>query len=374
MRSALPLSDLVVLDFTRAVAGPFCTMNLGDLGARVIKVEEQGSGDETRNYGPPFVDGVSPYFLSVNRNKESLAVDLKSAAGLERVRSLARTADISIENFRAGVADRLGIGYEDLRRENPQIIYVSICGFGHDGPERDRPGYDLIAQGMSGVMDISRPTGGPPVKIGFPLADVFTAMYASQAILAALHRREREACGAYIELSLLECMMAAMAPLTSAYLTTGREPQPSGRAQANIVPYQIFECQDGAVTVGVPNERLWRRFATALRHPEWIDDPRFVDNAARVRNRADLQPIMEAVMQTRPAAEWIRILGEFEVPCGPVNTVGQALDSDLIRARNAIATMEHSKLGTLRTFANPTRIRGVEFAYKGPPELGENEL
>lgn len=365
-----PLDDLVILDLTRAVAGPFCTMNLGDLGARVIKIEEPGTGDETRNWGPPFVEGISTYFLGVNRNKRSVVADLKEDRGRQRVHRLARRADVVIENFRPGVADRLGVGYDDLARDNPQLIYLSISGFGSDGPDRERPGYDLIVQAMSGLMRVSAAPGEPPVKVGMPLADMFAGLYASQAILTALHRRSREGKGSRIEIALFECLLAAMAPVTSAYLNTGREPQPMGRSQSNICPYQIFECSDGYLAAGAPNERLWRRFAETLGHPEWIDDSDFCDNSTRVTNRHRLVPMVEAVMRERPVGHWLQCFERSGVPCGPVSSVGEALNSPQLAVRGTIVELPHPVLGTMRTIANPIRFNDITLEYVAPPELG----
>ena len=364
-RGGLPLRGVTVLDLTRAVAGPFCTMNLADLGARVIKIEEPGVGDETRHWVPPFLaDGVSTYFLSMNRNKECREVDLKSAAGREEIRRLAREADVVVENFRTGVADRLGVGYADLSGENPRIIYASISGFGSEGEWAQKAGYDLIVQAMSGLMHVSAHPGGPPGKTATPIADLLAALYTSQAILAALWRREHEGVGARIEVSLLEAMLGGMAPFASAYLMAGREPQPAGTTQGNIAPYQVWKCADGLVAAGALNERQWRRFAGALGHGEWLEDARFASNGERVRHRAELTALIEAVMVRRPVAEWVRVLEEAELPCGAVWTVGQVLESEVVRERGTVVEGEG-----IRTVRSPMRIVGTEFRYERPKEF-----
>lgn len=368
----LPLTGVTVLDFTRAVAGPYATMTLGDLGARVIKIEEPGTGDETRGWGPPFVGAEAAYFLGINRNKESVALNLKDPMGRDAVRRIACRADIVIENFRAGVADRLGIGYRELSSENPNLIYASISGFGQSGPDREKPGYDLIVQGMSGLMLASGHPGGPPVKVGFPIADILAGLFTAQAVLAALHARSNGGGGRYVEISLLESLLAAMCSIAPLYLLTGREPQPVGAAQANIVPYQVFRCRDGLIVAGSPNERLWRRFAEALDRPEWIDDQRYRNNESRTRHRAELVGEIERILAREPSTHW---LGRFErhgVPCGPVLSIGQLLAQPQVAARASVAEMDHPDLGVLKTVSSPMRFDGAKAAYKPPPRLGEH--
>jgi crotonobetainyl-CoA:carnitine CoA-transferase CaiB-like acyl-CoA transferase len=367
-----PLAGVLVADFTRAVTGPFCTMLLADLGARVVKIEEPGSGDETRKWGPPFVDGESTYFLGVNRGKESVALDLKQATGRSAARRLAARADVVVENFRPGVAARLGIGYDDVRAGNPRVVYASISGFGQDGPARDRPGYDLIVQALSGFMRVSSTPGGPPVKAGFPIADILAGLFAGQAILAALYDRERAGQGRYIEVSLLESMLASMTSVTGSYLVAGHETQGMGVAQANITPYQVFRCADADIVTGAPNERVWRRLAEALGHREWIADARYRDNAARNRHRSELVGEIEREMAKRPAAEWLAILERHEVPCAPVATVAQAFAHPQLAARGAIVEVQHSKLGPIRLPGCPMRFAGYQPSYRPPPLLGEH--
>ena len=347
-------------------------MTLGDLGARIIKIEEPGTGDETRGWGPPFLGTEAAYFLGINRNKESVAINLKDQADRDAVRRIARGADVVIENFRAGVADRLGIGYRDLAAENPKLIYASISGFGQTGPDREKPGYDLIVQGMSGLMLASAHPDGPPVKVGFPIADILAGLFTAQAVLAALYSRTNGGGGRYIEVSLLESLLAAMCSIAPSYLMTGREPKPIGTAQANIVPYQVFRCQGGLIVAGSPNERLWRRFAEALDRSDWIEDERYRDNESRNRHRTELVGEIEAILSREPAAHWIERFDRNGVPCGPVMSIGQILAHPQLAARGSIAEIQHPELGALRTVGSPMRFDGVEPQYKPPPRLGEH--
>jgi formyl-CoA transferase/CoA:oxalate CoA-transferase len=366
-----PLEGVLVLDFSRAVAGPYCSMVLGDLGARVIKIEEP-DGDETRRWGPPFHQGQSVYYLSLNRNKESVVLDLKTPHGQAIAHQLARKADVVLENFRPGVAARLGVGYERLSKENPRLIYASVSGFGQTGPEKDRPGYDLIVQALSGLMRLSAEPGGLPVKVAFPLADVFASSFASQGILSALYSREKTGLGRRIEISLLESLLAVMINLTGTSLIAGYEPQPSGVRQANIVPYQLFNTADDPIVVGVPNDRIWRRFCQALGHEHWADEERFRNNSTRNQNRFTLVPMIEEVMAGKTASEWLKCFDEFGVPAGPVAGVTETLQSEQIQARGFVVDVPHPELGTLKMAGNPMRMDGVTDGYRPPPALGEH--
>jgi len=370
--SSPPLAGVLVLDLTRAVTGPFCTMTLADLGARVIKVEEPGTGDETRHWGPPFVDGESAYFLGVNRGKESIELNLKEPRDLEIARRLAAKADVVIENFRPGVADRLGVGYEQLRAANPKLIYASISGFGQTGPFREKPGYDLLAQALSGFMRLSASPGGPPVKAGFPVADILAGMFAGQAILAALYRRQRTGEGAYVEIALLESILAAMCSISAQFLLTGQEPVSMGIGQSNIVPYQVFQCQDESIIIGAPNDRLWQRFCQALDQPGWLAEERYATNASRTVHRAELVTQIEAVLAARPAADWLRRLEEFEVPCAPINSLGRIFSHPQVLARNFAVEVDHSRLGPIKLVGSPLHFAGFEPPRQAPPLLGEH--
>lgn len=366
-----PLQGVCVLDLSRAVAGPFCTLLLADLGARVIKIEEPESGDETRHWGPPFVNGESAYFLSLNRNKESVVLDFKREADQRALRTLIRRCDVLVQNFRPGVPERLGIDYETVRRENPRLIHVSISGFGLTGPDCARAGYDLIVQAMSGMM-LASGSDGEPAKSCFPVADVLAAQFASQAVMAALYARRETGCGTHVEVSLLESLLFAMSLHSTAYLLTGKSPEPQGTSHSSIVPYQLLRCQDKLLAVGVPNQRLWHRFCDALGKPEWAEDQRFQSNQDRSRNRDTLIAEIEAIMQQRPALEWVRILDEHQIPCGPLLSVGEILQSPQVAARGNIVAVNHPTAGPLRLLANPMHFTDHEFEYRPPPVLGQD--
>lgn len=363
-----PLEDVLVLDLTRAVAGPFCTMLLGDLGARVIKIEEPRAGDETRNWGPPFLDGWSTYFLSMNRNKESVAVDLKSPDGHRLIEAIARKADVVIENFKPGVAERLGIGAETLRAINPRLIYASVSGFGQTGEQAQRPGYDIILQAVSGSMHASAPEGVDAVKVAFPVADILAALFTGQAILAALYARQKTGQGRRIEVSLLQGMLCAMSNLATATLNTGQDPRRVGVAQPNIVPYQLFHTQDKPLIVGAPNERLWRRFCAAAGHEEWAEDARFADNRLRNEHREALVPLIEEALRQRPAAYWQERFDQQEVPCGQVLRLSEAL----CHPQAGVLTTAHEQLGSVAFPENPMRLSGHEHRAEAPRALGKD--
>ncbi|MFN7923577.1 MAG: CoA transferase [Bryobacteraceae bacterium] len=365
-----PLEGILVLDFTRAVAGPYCTLLLADLGARVIKVEEPGSGDETRKWGPPFVGPASAYYLSMNRNKQSIVADLKSEAGRKLVRAIAAKADVVIENFRPGVIERLGFGYADLARTNPGIVYASVSGFGQTGPDRLKSGYDLIVQAMSGSMYTSASAEQKAVKVSYPVCDLFTAMFAGQAILAALVGRNKTGQGRFIEVALLESVLCAMSALASGVLATGQEPVRVGTAQHHIVPYQLFDCADQPIMCGSPNDRLWRKFCEVLGHPEWPEDPRFADNPSRVHHRDVLVPMIQQVLLTATAAEWVERMEKFDIPCGPVLSLSQALEHRQVKARGVVVEGHDEKLGSVRWVGNPMRMEGYEPPRRVAPELG----
>ena len=352
-----PLEGVFVLDLSRAVAGPLCTMLLGDLGARVVKIEEAG-GDEARSWGPPFAGEISTYFLGLNRNKESAVLDLKSGPDLELALRMARRADVVIENFRPGVAARLGLGYEALRAARPGLIYGAVSGFGQEGVDRDRPGYDLIVQAMSGLMHTSS------AKVSFPVADVLAALFLQQGVLAALLRREKTGEGAFVDVSLLDSLMAAMAALTAASLMAGIDPEPAGAAHASIVPYQVFDAAEGKVAVAVTNERIWGRFCGAIGRAEWLVDERYASNVLRNANRGALLRELEPMFLTRTALEWEAALRAAEVPCAAVRTVGEALALPAVRS---LWTLEDG----LRVFGNPVRMSGHEAPLGAVPKLGE---
>ncbi len=373
-----PLKGVRVLDLTRVLAGPFMTQLLGDYGADVIKIERPGHGDDTRKWGPPFVKDAagrdtteSAYYLSCNRNKRSVALDISGRRGAQAVRELAREADVFVENFRPGGLAKYGLDWPALKRINPALIYCSITGFGHTGPNRDRPGYDIMIQGFGGLMSITGEPGGEPMKTGVAIADIMCGMYAATAILAALHHREKTGEGQHIDIALADTQMAWLANQGMNCLISGKNPPRLGNAHPNIVPYQVFACADGHVIVAVGNDAQFARFCEAFGIAELAEDPRFATNAARVANRAELIPLLRAVLARRPRKEALSRLEEAEVPCGPVNTIAEAFATDQAAAREMIVSMPHplAASGEVPLIGNPVKFSETPVTYRRPPPL-----
>jgi crotonobetainyl-CoA:carnitine CoA-transferase CaiB-like acyl-CoA transferase len=376
-RSAPPLAGLRVLDLSRVLAGPLCTMVLGDLGAEVLKIERPGTGDETRSWGPPWSRGPegaeSAYFLSVNRNKRSVAADLKSEVGRSLVRRLALEADVLVENFAPGTLDRLGLGYEALSADNPGLVFCSITGYGSEGPEAGRPGYDFAVQARGGWMAITGEPDGAPIKAGVALVDVLTGQNAAIAVLAALHERERSGRGQRVEVSLLDSAVAGLVNVAQAALVTGEEPRRWGNAHATIVPYQAFEAADRPLVVAVGNDAQWARFCAVVGREELVADPRFATNPRRVENRETLVPLLAERIGERPAAEWLRLLAEAGVPCAPVQSVREALSDPALVGRGGIWTMQGLSFGRSGSVASPLRFSRTPAGLRyPPPSLGEH--
>jgi formyl-CoA transferase len=368
-----PLEGVRVLDLTRVLAGPFCTMFLGDLGAEIVKIEEPRSGDDTRGWGPPFAGGESAYFLSVNRNKKSVAIDLKEPAGAELVRRLAERADVLVENFRPGTMERLGLGERELRGRNPRLIYASLSGFGADGPMSGWPGYDLIVQAWGGLMSITGMPDGEPTKVGVAIVDIVAGLMLGKAIVAALYARERSGAGQRIETSLLEAAVACLVNVGSNYLVEGKVPGRWGNAHPSIVPYQSFRTADGYLVVGVASEGIWRRFCAAIGSPELADDPRFARNADRVRHRGELVAILAEAFLRRQNREWQTILAEAGVPCAPVQTLDQVFSAPQVLHRNMLVEVEHPAAGRVRMAGLPVKLSGTPAAIRlAPPLLGQH--
>jgi crotonobetainyl-CoA:carnitine CoA-transferase CaiB-like acyl-CoA transferase len=366
------LGDLLVLDLTRILSGPFATMTLADLGANVIKVEQPGTGDDTRQWGPPFQGGEAAYFLAVNRNKRSLAVDLKTAEGLQIVQELARRADVVVENFRPGTAARLGLGYEDLSRENPGLVYASISGYGQTGPEAGRAGYDAIAQARSGIMSVTGESDGPPVRVGVSSADLVAGMWATIGILAALHEKQRTGAGQWVDISLLDGSVSLLTYVSSGYFASGEIPRRYGSAHPTIAPYQAFPTADGFVMVAVGNDSLWRRYAAAIGRKDLADDERFASNPSRVARRDTLIPVLEQIMRTRTTEDWVARLDEAGVPVGPIQTVDQALRDPQVLARNMVSELVHPTAGPMKVVGCPVRLtRTPPSVRTAPPMLGQ---
>jgi crotonobetainyl-CoA:carnitine CoA-transferase CaiB-like acyl-CoA transferase len=370
---AKPLAGVRILDLCRVVSGPFATMQLGDLGADVVKIEEPGKGDEARTYGPPFVGGESAYFLSINRNKRSCAVDLKSAAGRDLVAALAAAADVVIENFRPGTMDRLGLGYETLQRGNERLIYCAISGFGRTGPDAARPGYDLIVQGESGVMDITGEPDGPPTKVGTSIADLVTGLYGTQAVLAALMQRERTDTGGRVDVSMLDAMASLLTFNAGLYFATGTSPRRRGNAHPTISPYETFQAADGWMNVGVANDRFWAAFCRALDRADLAERPEFASASDRAARRPELKAILEPIFRRESRDHWIALLGGAGVPCGAIRTVGEVCEAPLLSERGVARSHAHPAAGELRYLASAVRFddRPPPDAVR-PPLLGEH--
>jgi len=364
-----PLAGIRVLDLSRVLAGPYCTMILGDLGAEVIKVERPGEGDDTRHWGPPFASGESAYYLCANRNKKSVTVDMKTGKGKALLRGLAEKSDVLIENFRVGALAAAGLGYEEIRRINPRIVYCSITGFGQTGPWKDLPGYDFILQAMSGLMSFTGEKDGEPMKVGVAIVDLMAGLYAAIAILAALRERDESGKGQYLDLSLLDAAVSMLANVGSGYLVSGENPERHGNAHPNIVPYQVFRARDRYIAVGVGNDKQWKNLCEIAERPELASDPRFSTNPERVRNRADLIPILEALFSSRESDFWIRELWKEGIPAGPINTMDQVFSAPQTRARGMEVEMDHPSIGTVRLIGSPLRFSRTPVRYRLPPPL-----
>ncbi len=364
-----PLDGIRVLDLTRVVAGPYCAMFLGDLGAEVVKVEQPGFGDDTRGWGPPFTGGESAYYLCINRNKKSITLDLKSTEGVKLLRQMTKVADVVIENFRPGTMERLGLGEQQLRQFNPRLIYASLTGFGADGPMRDSPGYDLIVQAWGGLMSITGTPEGEPVKVGVAIIDLVAGLMLGKAITAALFARERIGLGQRIDTSLLEAEVASLINVGSNYLIGGKIPSRWGNAHPNIVPYQNFKTADGYFVLGVASETIWRRFCQAIGRPDLAEDSRFADNAKRVENRTALIALLSEVFLSRTNQTWLKLLNNAEVPCAPVQTVDQVFQSPQVLHRDMLVGVEHPTAGKVPMAGVPVKFSLTPASVRLPPPL-----
>lgn len=368
------LSDVVVIDLSRVLAGPYCTMMLGDLGATVIKVEHPGKGDDTRHFGPPYIAGESAYYLGLNRNKQSILLDFSTQEGKERLLKLVSTATMLVENFRPGSLERQGLGYEALRAINPGLIYCSISGYGQTGPYALRPGYDFVAQAESGLMSVTGEIDGDPQRVGSPVGDVSAGMFACMAILAALRVRDRTGKGQYIDISLLETTMSLLSNVSSNYLISGEEAQRFGNGHPNIVPYQAFHTEDGYVVVSCGNDRLYQALCHLLGREDLAADPRFASNPQRVRNREELVPVLQEEFLRRRTDEWLPELRAAGIPCGPINTVSQIFNDPHIQARGFVWECEHPTAGKIKLSGSPMHLSETPTKlYKAPPLLGGDD-
>jgi crotonobetainyl-CoA:carnitine CoA-transferase CaiB-like acyl-CoA transferase len=384
---AAALDGIKVLDLSRVLAGPWCTQILADLGADVVKIERPGVGDDTRTWGPPFLKDAegrdtdqATYFTSCNRNKRSVTIDMATGEGQALLKKMAAQADIVVENFKTGGLRQYGLDYESLRAINPRLVYCSVTGFGHDGPHASRAGYDLMIQATSGMMSITgRPDdapGGGPLRVGVALTDLFTGVYAATAILAAIEVRHRTGEGQHIDMALLDVGMAILANQASAFLNTGVAPQRQGNSHPSLAPYQDFHTKDGAMLLAIGNNGQFTRFCEAAGQAEWASDPRFATNTLRVRHREVLIPMMETVTRTRTTAEWIALLEDKAVPCGPINNIAQAFEDEQVKARGLAVTMPRQAgdgIAQIVGVASPLRLQGTPPVLRhAPPALGQH--
>ena len=371
----MPLSGVRVLDLGRHLAGPTCAMLLGDLGADVIKIEKPGIGEDGRAAGPPFFEGISAFFLSANRNKRSLTLDFKQPAGREAFLRLADTADVVVENFRPGVMNALGIGYEAVSQRNRRVIFCSISGFGADGPFADRPGLDQIIQGVSGLMSVTGFEDGEPVRAGIPIADLLTGLYGAYGVLAALQARERTGRGQMVNTSLLEAMVGTMGFQAVRYLNGGGVPPPAGNHHPINAPYGVFRARDGYLTLGATGEKRWPLFCRLLDREEWLNDPRFQTNGGRYEHRHELAEMIEERLQERTIAEWEAFFNDASIPAGPVYAMDDALDHPQVRHRQMVVDREHPVLGTVSLLGLPVKLSETPGeVHRTPPALGEHSV
>ncbi len=369
MTNPPPLRGIRVLDLSRVLAGPFCSMTLADLGAEVIKVEMPGSGDDTRAY-PPYIGKQSSYFMSTNRNKKSITLDLKAKEGQEILHRLASKSDVFIENFRPGVTSRLAADYETLKRINPRLIYCSISSFGQTGPYSEKPGYDLIIQGMGGLMGITGEPNGPPVRVGVAITDLGAGMWATIAILAALKARERDGAGQYIDISLMDGSISWMTYVAGNYFATGKAPPRMGSAHPSIVPYQAFVASDGkSILLGGGNDRLFASTCEGLGLADLTKDPRYISNDKRVQNRDSLIPLLEKRFKEKPRDEWISVLEGLGVPVAPVYTIDEIFADEQVLHRGILIEMDHPELGRIKQIAPAIRMSSTPCVVEAPPPL-----
>lgn len=366
---AAPLQGVKVVDLSRALAGPYCTMMLGDLGAEVIKIEMPGRGDDTRGWGPPFLQGESAYYLAVNRNKKSVTLNLRSARGRDILFKFIHNADVLVENFSAGTMNKLGLSYDRVREVNPRIIYCSISGFGQSGPDYQKPAYDLILQGRGGWMSFTGPVGGPPTKVGIAIADLTSGMFAAYAIMVALFHRERTGEGQMIDTSLLDGQVALLTFQAGSYFATGKAPTWMGNRHPMLTPYEPYETADGYVNVAVGNEAMWQRFCQALNLEHLVDDERFRRNSDRLRHREELEAVLSARFRQFKSEEILSILDAAEIPCGPINNLEQVFNDPQVQYLGLHQKVEHPTIGQLDLTGIPYRFSATPGEIRLPPPL-----
>jgi len=365
----LSLSGIRVLDLSRILAGPYCTMILGDQGAEVIKVERPDGGDDTRTWGPPFSGGEAAYYLCCNRNKKSITVDLKKPKGVELVKKLVEVSDVLVENFTPGLMRRFGLDHGTLHEINPRLVHCAITAYGQNGPYRDRPGYDMVLSAVGGLMWITGERDGRPCKVGVAITDVLTGVYSSMAITAALFWRERSGRGQFIDSSLLDIQVAGLANIASNYLVAEKEATRWGTAHESIVPYQVFPAKDRPIAIAVANQKLWDKFCRVVGREEWIDDPRFESNPKRVENRELLLPLVEKLIAAKSCDEWVELFVNSAIPCGPVNDMEHVFSDPQVQHRDMIAEVPHPTIGSLRLAGVPIKYSETPGSVRLPPPL-----
>ncbi len=368
-----PLQGVRVLDLTRILSGPYCTMMLGDMGADIIKVENPKGGDDTRVWGPPFLNGVSTYYISINRNKKSFTLNLKHEKGKEILANLIRQSDVVAENFRPGTLDKLGFPWEEIQRINPRTILTSVSGFGHTGPRASEPGFDVVIQGEGGLMSITGEPDGPPTKVGASVADIVAGMLAAQGTLLALYHREKTGRGQKVDISMLDGQVALLTYHANSFFATGTIPPRRGNKHPSITPYETYQCADGYLNLGVGNDSLWRRFCDAVELGDLKDDPRFAVNSDRVENREALQERLDEFFAARKVAPTLDLLKSAGIPCGPINDISQVFDEPQVLARDMVVDIDVPGAGPTRLTGVPIKLSETPGAVElPPPALGQH--
>jgi formyl-CoA transferase/CoA:oxalate CoA-transferase len=367
------LAGVTVIDFTRVLSGPYCTMVLADHGARVIKVEHPIRGDDTRHWGPPFLDGESAYFLSINRNKESVTVDFKQPAGQRILDQLLASADVVVENFRPGTLESVGLGAEDVLARHPRIVYCSISGFGHTGPRREEPGYDAVMQAEGGLMSITGEADGPPLRLGVAITDIVSGLFGAQGVMSALLAREKTGRGQHVDIGMLDATAALLTYQAGNYFATGEVPARMGNRHPTIVPYELFHAADGEFVIAGGNDEIWRRLCRVIGRPDLADDVRYRTNADRASRHAEVKTLLENALRARARAEWVRELNQAGVPCGSVREISEVLADPQIAARGMVAEVEHSTIGSAKVINSPVKMSGTPTGVRtAPPVLGQH--
>jgi crotonobetainyl-CoA:carnitine CoA-transferase CaiB-like acyl-CoA transferase len=367
------LDGIKVLDLSRALAGPYCTMMLADMGAEVIKVEMPGTGDDSRAWGPPFVEGESAYFMSINRNKKSITLDMKGSKAIEIIMKLIKGSDVLVENFRPGAMERLGLAYQQVKAVNPRLVYCSISGFGQNGPYRMLPGFDQVLQGMGGLMSITGEPDGPPVKVGVPIADITAGMFAAYGIAIALFNREKTGSGQMVDISLLDSQVALLTYRAGSFFASGEIPKRVGSGHPVIVPYQAFKARDVYINIAVGNDQLWEKFCKAVGLEDIMNDHRFATNAKRVQNRDAVVKAVGDLIATKNGEEWLKILTDAGIPCGPIYTVDKIFSDPQVMYRQMVAELHHPKAGTIKVTGNPVKLSDTPGEPSvAPPLLGQH--